>query len=306
MSREASYSLSRIGNAKAALSQAKNLSDVLEIRDKAEAIRVYIKAAGEGLEVQNQAAEIKLRAERKAGELLAGMEKHNGDPRLHDATRLEELGINKTQSSRWQREASVPDEAFEKHIAECHEKGFELTQSGLLKLAGAGHVAQATGENEWYTPPKFVERAREAMGGIDLDPASCEVAQSNVKAKKFYSIDDDGLSKKWNGRVWMNPPYSKDLCSRFIGALLESYSEGRVTQAVVLVNNATETAWMQTILGVCSAVCFPMGRIRFLDGSGKPANSPLQGQCFVYLGDDVASFVNEFEDIGVCLVSSNG
>jgi hypothetical protein len=57
------------------------------------------------LEMQNAAAEIKLRAERRAGEMLAQMEKHNGDPRSRDVTRVSDLGISKMQSHRWQLEA---------------------------------------------------------------------------------------------------------------------------------------------------------------------------------------------------------
>jgi 5,10-methylene-tetrahydrofolate dehydrogenase/methenyl tetrahydrofolate cyclohydrolase len=92
--------LARISEARKALAAAKSLDDVLQIRDQAEALRVYVKAASDSLEAANAAAEIKLRAERKAGEMLAAMEKHNGDPRLQDATRLEDLGIEETSRAR--------------------------------------------------------------------------------------------------------------------------------------------------------------------------------------------------------------
>jgi hypothetical protein len=50
-----------------------------------------------------------------------------------------------------------------------------------------------TGENEWYTPQKYLDAAREVFGSvIDLDPASNDEAQKNVKAGKFYSKEDDG------------------------------------------------------------------------------------------------------------------
>jgi hypothetical protein len=66
--------LSRISEARKALTAAKSLDDVLQIRDQAEALRVYVKAAADSLEAANAAAEIKLRAERKAGEMLAAMD----------------------------------------------------------------------------------------------------------------------------------------------------------------------------------------------------------------------------------------
>lgn len=301
-----STSLSNISAAKMALAKASTLQDVLEIRDKAEAIRVYVKAAAESLETQNAAAEIKLRAERKAGEMLAAMEKNEGGrPGKTGDTmspvKIDSLGITKKQSSRWQKEAGVDEAKFESYVAECREEKKELTQSGLLSLAGAGHVSSATGENEWYTPNRFIEAARQAMGSIELDPASCQEANVAVKAKRFYCIADDGLSKRWKGNVWLNPPYSKDLCFKFITKLIEERDAGRVTQAIVLVNNATETVWGQMLLKASSAICLPAGRISFVSKDGKTANSPLQGQMFCYMGDSDSMFFEAFAGIGVCL-----
>lgn len=57
------------------------------------------------------------------------------------------------------------------------------------------HRAQGTGENEWYTPARFIEMAREFMGSIDLDPASSDIANATVKASKFFAVEDDGLTR---------------------------------------------------------------------------------------------------------------
>lgn len=306
--------LTTISAVRRALAQAKTMADILEIRDKAEAVRVYVKAIGEGLAAQNSAAEIKIRAERKAGELLREMaangqrDGRGGDKKsnshhgsLISRECLESLGINYNQSSRWQREALIPEDSFEGFIAKCNEDGLELTQSAVLRLAGAGHVSQANGENEWYTPPEIIDRARRVMGGIDLDPASSETAQRHVQAKRFYTIADDGLAKKWKGRVWLNPPYSKDLCPLFAAKLLEHVASVDVLQACLLVNNATETAWMQPVLCDCAAVCFPAGRIQFLDRDGQRANSPLQGQAVVYFGHQAERFAEVFADFGAVL-----
>jgi hypothetical protein len=297
--------LSNISQARAQLAKANSITEVLDIRDKAEAIRVYIKAAGEGLDSQNLAAEIKLRAERKAGELLAAMEKAKPGPkkdRSHDVTelKLEDLGISKMQSSRWQKEASVDECTFETLVAECMDERKELTQSALLSVANAGHVSQSTGENEWYTPPIYIEAARAAMNGIDLDPASSKLAQETVKAGAYYSIDIDGLSKPWFGNVWLNPPYSKDLIGKFTERLRIAFEDGQVPQAVVLVNNATDTVWFQKLASVASAFCFCAGRIKFNNKRGEQQNAPLQGQCFLYLGEQSERFCNEFRGFGFC------
>jgi ParB family chromosome partitioning protein len=297
-------SISKLSTARKALASARTLDDILQIRDSAEAVRVYAKAAKEGLEAQNFASEIKIRAERKAGELLAGMEMQNGSRgagkkvESQGATPLSDLGVNKSQSSRWQKEATVSDDEFERHVTECNDEQKELTQSSVLKLAGAGHVSQATGENEWYTPAEYIEKARQVLGKITLDPASSEHAQKTVKAKRFFTIADDGLLKKWSGSVWLNPPYSKDCISAFASKIAGHCERLEVKQAIVLVNNATETKWFQEMAAAASAMCFPGGRIRFNDKTGTPANSPLQGQAFIYFGADASLFHRVFSDVG--------
>lgn len=62
---------------------------------------------------------------------------------------------------------------------------------------------------EWYTPQRYIEMAREVMGTIDLDPASNAIAQEWIKARVFYSQEEDGLSQEWFGNVWINPPYGR-------------------------------------------------------------------------------------------------
>jgi phage N-6-adenine-methyltransferase len=299
--------LSRISEARRALTAAKSLDDVLQIRDQAEALRVYVKAASDSLEAANAAAEIKLRAERKAGEMLAAMEKPKGGrPSETDTTlvsvsgpSLDDLGVTPNQSSRWQREAKVPEDQFEAYVESCNESSQELTQAGLLKIANGSHVSLNSGENEWYTPSEYIEAAREAMGSIDLDPASCEVAQANVKARRHFTIDDNGLDRKWSGNVWLNPPYSKELIGLFTEKVVGESS--RFKQAIVLVNNATDTAWFHRLASVASAACFMKGRIRFLDKTGSPANTPVQGQVAIYIGPDVDEFRKAFSRFGAVL-----
>jgi len=158
------------------------------------------------------------------------------------------------------------------------------------------HVARNTGDNEWYTPPAFIKAATAVLGGIDLDPASSEIANRTVKAKSFYTEDDDGLSQDWPiGRIWMNPPYAQPAINRFCIRIVDEVSRG--SSAIVLVNNGTETQWFQGMAAACSAVCFPKSRVRFLDPEGNPG-APLQGQAVVYFGDDPELFANEFRQFG--------
>jgi len=201
----------------------------------------------------------------------------------------------KKQHAKWEAETKA------KPLAQIPEPP-QPTAEDIKKAKS--HVVHNSGENEWYTPLQFLDAVREVLGTIDLDPASCELAQKNVKATKFYDSEADGLSKTWKGKVYMNPPYSKDLCFKFATKLLDSLNDGNVTAAIVLVNNATETVWAQSLLDDAAGVCFPGGRIKFLDKTGKPANTPLQGQMFVYFGGEVEKFRRVFQGFGTVLLGN--
>ena len=163
------------------------------------------------------------------------------------------------------------------------------------------HVAHNSGNNEWYTPPKFIEAARVAMGGIDCDPASSEIANQTVRAPTFYTAETNGLDREWGRRVWLNPPYSMPLLRDFCESMARRFVAGEIEAACVLVNNATETRVFQTMLVEAAAVCFPKGRIKYHDATGKPAKTPLQGQAVLYFGPDKAKFSDAFREIGAVL-----
>ena len=133
---EISTSLASISAAKNALVAASNLEDVLTIRDKAKAIQELVKARNASLETQNAAAEIRLRAERKAGEMLHKMNMKPGKKSI-DTTMvsIKQMGIKPNQSSRWQLTSKVKESDFVQIVAECNEAKEELTQKRLLDFA---------------------------------------------------------------------------------------------------------------------------------------------------------------------------
>lgn len=218
------------------------------------------------------------------------------EPSRNEAPTLAELGLDKKTSSIAQKVASLTPT----QLASVRSAGASIASA--IRDANQPHVAHNSGENEWYTPPEFIEKARAAMGGIDCDPASSAIANRTVKAEVYYTAKDDGLAQEWNGRVWMNPPYAQPLCAQFCAAVTEKFSAGEIEQACVLVNNATETAWFNSMLSVAAAVCFPKGRIRFVDMAGNPSGAPLQGQAVLYFGRNIKPFAANFSPIGAVLV----
>ena len=157
------------------------------------------------------------------------------------------------------------------------------------------HVSFNSGNNEWYTPAEYIEAARKAMGSIDLDPASSDIAQEVVKAKTYYTIETNGLDKSWHGNIWLNPPYSSDSIVQFVDKLVEEREHYQ--QAIVLVNNATETEWFNKLISIASAVCFLKSRVKFYMPDGK-TGAPLQGQALVYIGNRPTRFSDSCANLG--------
>jgi N6-adenosine-specific RNA methylase IME4 len=135
-------SLAKLDQATRMLAEVRTIDDAKDLIDLAEAARVYAKQVELGLEAQNHAAEIKLRAQRRAGEILDKMEKADGGirwSRLQPETEMpktyEELGIEKRDAHVWQTLAKMPELDFEKFIGETTEEGKELTTAGIYRTA---------------------------------------------------------------------------------------------------------------------------------------------------------------------------
>lgn len=186
--------------------------------------------------------------------------------------------------------------------------GVEKDQWGKLEDAiaqrvprpGDKHLPQHhSGTDEWYTPQEWVALARDIMGGIDLDPASCDAAQTRIQATTYYTIHDDGLSKPWFGRMWLNPPYSQT--KRWTDNAISSYDAGAVTEAILLVRPAVGASWYSTLAArFCRAE--PLGRIKFVGKDGLQQPKPVHGNTFFYFGGKPDRFSDLFKAAG-CVIS---
>jgi len=158
-----------------------------------------------------------------------------------------------------------------------------------------------TGEVEWYTPALYIEHARKVMGTIDLDPASCDKANEIVRAKRFFTAEDDGLEQPWSGNVFCNPPYKADLVAKFTEKLCAEHECASVPQAIYLTNNATDTKWWHQAARAARAICFTEGRVSVYNSAGE-SKSPPYGHTFFYFGENCEAFETEFTPIGIIWV----
>ena len=157
--------------------------------------------------------------------------------------------------------------------------------------------------SEWYTPGYILDAARRVMGGdIDLDPASSDAAQLQVKARRHYTVADDGLSKPWEAeRLFINPPYGSmssgaSAQAAWVGKLLGEYDAGRVRQAVLIARAATSARWFAPLWQ--HPVCLVRGRIAFEPGPGVRALTPTIDSAIVGIGVDPDAFAAEFGSMG--------
>lgn len=154
---------------------------------------------------------------------------------------------------------------------------------------------------DYYTPRYVTDAAREVMGGIDLDPASCDMAQAWIGAGQYFTIADNGLSQPWGGRVWLNPPYSytdgrsnQDLWSE---RLVTEYLQGNVVEGVLLVKAALGYKWFERLWDQWP-VCFMRDRLSFVLPDGTDDGQSKQATAIFYIGGNVAKFVDVFRKFG--------
>lgn len=135
--------------ARRALTEAVMFDEVMSIMNLAEQAEVYARQA-EDTELIEKATEIRVRAQRKAGEMLAqaarqgqratGRENMKQVPESHQSTpvTLAQIGITKDQSSRYQSLASMSDEHFETAVATAKDTAGEVTTAFMLREAKKG------------------------------------------------------------------------------------------------------------------------------------------------------------------------
>ena len=145
--------------------------------------------------------------------------------------------------------------------------------------------------DEWLTPPEILR----PLGRFDLDPCA-PIRRPWATAAQHYTVQDNGLSKPWHGRVWCNPPFGREAV-KWLRRCVEHRN------AIALVPARTETAmFFETVWGAADAVLFMRGRPHFhhVDGRRAPFNSGAPIALIAY-GDENAKVLRG-SGLGVTLV----
>src|SRR3990172_7122669 len=159
--------LIRYEEARRALQQAVKPIQAKSIRDKVMALEVYARQAQDH-DLEVWAAELRVRAERRMGELLEETPKHrggrpkNGTVVIDVAATLEKLGITKKQSALAQKLAAIPPDDFEAYIQECRLIGQPPRSRNIVRAPRDDRLAvhHRSDNEEHYTPPHIVALVR--------------------------------------------------------------------------------------------------------------------------------------------------
>ena len=294
------------------LELASSVDEVKEIRDKAAAIKAYLKQAGESLKMQQMVAEIMLRAERKGGKLLLemdagewggdrkseGFQVDQADPLESERNKaIKQASMSESTAKRWQRVARVDDDIFEEYIATKKSDEDEITRSGILSYMKRDLSAMmSSNSEEWYTSGDIIAAVVELFVIIDLDPCSNSHESPNVPANTHYTKDDNGLGRDWFGSVYVNPPYGTKI-PLWVNKAIGEIDKGSIKQCVMLLPARPDTKWFYALNQYDR--CFMKGRVKF----NNHENSAPFPTMLVNIGGSQARFnsvMSRFGDIYSC------
>jgi DNA modification methylase len=136
-----------------------------------------------------------------------------------------------------------------------------ISSGETRNLGISGHEPHYRGRtDEWLTPRPILD----ALGAFDLDPCAPLNRPWNT-ARRHFTVAQGGLSRRWSGRVWLNPPYGPD--THLWMRQMTMHANG-----IVLTFARTDTAWFsESVWGCASALYFLRGRVRFCTPAGAPS-----------------------------------
>jgi hypothetical protein len=190
-------------------------------------------------------------------------------------------------------------------------------ENGMVVASAPVNAKHLSKSVHYGTPPLVVAAARTAMGGIDLDPAtSARFNALYIQATKIFTVKNSGLTKKWKGRVLLNPPGGKvdsegnpvepksfgySSAAFWFNKLMDQYKKGHTTSAVFV---AFSMELLQVIQNhhrlEAMQVCIPSSRLAFLGKDGVPLKQPTHANAIIGIGIPTRDFRDAFTSIGAC------
>lgn len=156
--------------------------------------------------------------------------------------------------------------------------------------SGVQNVHFSSKSDEWETPQQLFDSLNDEFG-FTLDPCC---TKENAKCEKFYTIEDDGLSKSWYGDVvFMNPPYGRGI-GHWVKKAFDESKNG--TTVVCLIPARTDTSYWHNYVFGHAEIRFLKGRVKFQnrllpnwreDGSHKLSPAPFPSAIVIYRGEEL-------------------
>lgn len=175
-------------------------------------------------------------------------------------------------------------------------KGITMNKQDYNQMA---YMTGSDKDRDFYgTPAKWIELCRRVMSGIELDPASCrEANERTVRAVRFFDKEMDALKRSWEcSTLFLNPPYSPILTKQFAAKFHNEWEGGKIRQAIVLINNSTETRAFDLFSRCATVQAYPRKRIQFISVEGRCKSQNSRAQTFFYCGPRWKRFRNLFAE----------
>lgn len=233
---------------------------------KVRAVQEAQRLARIGADYEKRWGVVRLKAERKYGELL-GPAENKGQATV---TRSDS-GAERMAASRARQVAEVPDEVFDGYI----EQADEPTRAELLRTSKnrQGNLAPllSSKTDKWATPQDLFDKLDEEFG-FELDVCADE---TNAKCERYFSEADDGLAQDWTGTCWMNPPYG-EVIGDWVAKAKAAAEQGATV--VCLVPARVDTAWWWDNCRY-GEVRFLRGRLKF---GGAETSAPFPSAVVIF------------------------
>lgn len=252
-----------------AIGSVKEPHEAERLLAKVRAVQEAQRLARLGADYEKRWGVLRLKAERKYGELLPPTQRGKRtdlQPRCA-APRLTTAELWAMRKAR--QVAAIPDEVFDEYVNEAEEP----RRADLLRVNKLGNLAplMSSKTDQWATPQDLFDQLN-AEFSFDVDVCASD---DNAKCSRYFTEADDALAKTWSGVCWMNPPYGESI-GKWVQRARESAEAGATV--VCLVPARVDTAWWWDNCRY-GEIRFLRGRLKF---GGAETSAPFPSVVVIF------------------------